>query len=98
MSYLAQEMRGFGKPSHIVEKIINGTNGVVYKKKRNPNPRQCSHCGGTAQAKIIDIDYAENGKGDIIKLIWYKCGCGHLWLTHTTFINQKDEKIVDDNV
>lgn len=98
MSYLAQEMMGFGKPSPLVEKIINGTINIVCAKHETLNPRQCSHCGSSAQAKIIDIDYVENGKGDIIKLIWYKCGCGHLWLTHTTFINQKDEKIVDDNI
>jgi len=89
MSYLAQEM---------INTILNNTDSIVHTKRETPNPRQCSHCGSTAQAKIIDIDYAENGKGDIIKLIWYKCGCGHLWLTHTTFINQKDEKIVDDNI
>lgn len=98
MSYLAQEMMGFGKPSPIVEKILNGTDKIVHIKQELPNPRKCSNCGNTAQPRLIDVDYSEDSQSIIYRLATYKCGCGHMWLTSTTYQSKEDEEIIDDNI
>lgn len=91
MSYLAQEMMGFGKPSPIVEKIINGTNGIVSTK---PNPRKCPNCGSTAQVYVVDTEFEEQGD-HIVKYTTYGCGCKHLWLTSTVYKQEGEERIED---
>lgn len=91
MSYLAQEIMGFGKPSQIVENIINGTNDVVSTK---PNPRQCSNCGSTAQVYVVDTEFEEQGD-HIVKYTTYGCGCKHLWLTSTIYQQKGEERIED---
>ena len=96
MSYLAQEMMGFGKPSPIVEKILNGTDGVVYTKRETPNPRQCPNCGSTAQVYVVDTEFEEQDN-HIVKYTTYGCGCKHLWLTSTTY-QQTGEEIIEDFV
>ena len=93
MSYLAQEIMGFGKPSSIVEKIINGTNDIVCAK---PNPRQCPNCGSTAQVYVVDTEFEEQGD-HIVRYITYGCGCKHLWLTSTTY-QQTGEELIEDFV
>ena len=91
MSYLAQEMMGFGKPSPIVESIINGTADIVYAK---PNPRQCPNCGSTAQVYVVDTEFEEQGDC-IVKYTTYGCGCKHLWLTSTVYEREGQERIED---
>ena len=94
MSYLAQEMMGFGKPSPIVEKILNGTDGVVYTKRETPNPRQCPNCGSTAQHFIVDTEFEEHSD-HIVRYITYHCGCKHSWLTRTVYKQEGEEHIED---
>ena len=99
MSYLAQEMMGFGKPSPIVEKILNGTDSIVHTKREIPNPRQCSHCGSTAQVKELDREYEENTYlKEIVVIRWYQCGCGHKFTTYETYTSDNNEQLDDDNV
>ena len=71
MSLLTQEMMRFGKPSPIVEKIINGTDSVAHTKKENPNLPQCPQCGSTAFMRFIDNERHPNH----IVEIWDCCGC-----------------------
>ena len=91
MSYLAQEIMGFGKPSSIVEKIINGTNDIVCAK---PNPRQCPNCGSTAQVYVVDTEFERQGD-HIVNYTTYGCGCKHLWLTSTIYKQDGEERIED---
>lgn len=58
---------------------------------------KCSKCGSTAQLKIIDTEYENNGNY-IYKLTTYKCGCGHMFLTNTFYIKNSEEFIIDDNI
>ena len=96
MSYLAQEIMGFGKPSPIVEKIINGTNDIVCAKHEPSNPRQCPNCGSTAQVYVVDTEFEAQGD-HIVRYITYGCGCKHLWLTSTIY-QQTGEEIIEDFV
>lgn len=99
MSYLAQEMMGFGNPSPIVEKIINGTINIVCAKHETPNPRQCSHCGSSAQVKEFDREYEENTYlKEIVVIRWHQCGCGHKFTTCETYTSDNNEQLDDDNV
>ena len=99
MSYLAQEMMGFGKPSRLVENILNGTDNIVYTKRETPSPRQCSHCGSTAQVKEFDREYEENTYlKEIVVIRWYQCGCGHKFTTYETYTSDNNEQLDDDNV
>ena len=95
MSYLAQEMMGFGKPSPIVEKILNGTDGVVYTKRETPNPRQCPNCGSTAQHYVVETVFEEQSD-HIIKYATYHCGCKHSWVTSTVYKQEGEERIEED--
>ena len=94
MSYLAQEMMGFGKPSRLVENIINGTDNIVYTKRETPNPRQCPNCGSTAQVKVLNIEFEAQGD-HIVKYTTYGCGCKHLWITSTVY-QQTGEELIED--
>ena len=96
MSYLAQEIMGFGKPSPIVEKIINGTIDIVCAKHEPSNPRQCPNCGSTAQVYVVDTEFEAQGD-HIVRYITYGCGCKHLWLTSTVY-QQTDKEIIEDFV
>ena len=94
MSYLAQEMMGFGKPSPIVESIINGTEQIAFAKRETANPRQCPNCGSTAQVYVVDTEFEEQGDC-IMKYTTYGCGCKHLWLTSTVYEREGEERIED---
>lgn len=54
MSLITQEIMGFGKPSRLVENIINGTDNITPTKKEIPNLPQCPYCGNTAPMRFID--------------------------------------------
>ena len=95
MSYLAQEMMGFGKPSPIVESIINGTDQIVFTKRETPNPRKCPNCGSTAQVYVVDTEFEEQGEEYLVKYTTYGCGCKHLWLTSTVYWQEGEERIED---
>lgn len=94
MSYLAQEMMGFGKPSPIVESIINGTDQIAFAKRETANPRQCPNCGSTAQVYVVDTEFEEQ-KDCVVKYTTYGCGCKHLWLTSTVYAREGEERIED---
>lgn len=96
MNYLAQEMMGFGKPSPIVESIINGTDQIVFTKRETPNPRQCPNCGSTAQVYVVDTEFERQGD-HIVNYTTYGCGCKHLWLTSTIY-KQEGEECIEDFV
>ena len=94
MSYLAQEMMGFGKPSRLVENILNGTDNIVYTKRETPNPRQCPNCGSTAQVKMLNTEFEAQGD-HIVKYTTYGCGCKNLWITSTVY-RQTGEELIED--
>lgn len=85
MSRLAQEM---------INTILNGTNSVAHTKQKTPNPRQCSHCGSTAQVYVVDTEFEEQGD-HIVKYTTYGCGCKHLWLTSTVYKQEGEEHVED---
>jgi hypothetical protein len=58
---------------------------------------KCSKCGSTAQLKIVDEDYYKSGQ-HIERVVTYKCGCGHLFITSQYFIAEDNEEVIDDNV
>lgn len=47
---------------------------------------KCPTCGSSAQPKLVDTDYRENG-WTIEKIRHYKCGCGTDFITVTTYEN-----------
>lgn len=94
MSYLAQEIMGFGKPSCLVENILNGTDNIVYTKRETPNPRQCPNCGSTAQVKVLNTEF-EAQDDHIVKYTTYSCGCKNLWITSTVY-QQTGEELIED--
>ena len=94
MSYLGQEIMGFGKPSRLVENILNGTDNIVYTKRETPNPRQCPNCGSTAQVKVLNTEFEAQGD-HIVKYTTYGCGCKHLWITSTVY-QQTGEELIED--
>ena len=47
---------------------------------------KCPTCGSSAQPKLIDTDYRENGR-TIEKICHYKCGCGTDFMTVTMYEN-----------
>ena len=94
MSYLAQEIMGFGKPSRLVENIINGTDNIPHIKQVTLNPRQCPNCGSIAQVKVLNIEF-EAQDDHIIKYTTYGCGCKNLWNTSTVY-RQTGEELIED--
>lgn len=94
MSYLAQEIMGFGKPSRLVENIINGTDNIVCAKHETFNPRQCPNCGSTAQVKVLNTEF-EAQDDHIVKYTTYGCGCKNLWITSTVY-QQTGEELIED--
>ena len=57
MSYLAQEIMGFGKPSRLVQNILNGTDNIVSAKKETSNLPQCPQCGRPTLMRFIDGEH-----------------------------------------
>ena len=47
---------------------------------------KCPTCGSSAQPKLIDTDYRENGR-TIEKICHYKCGCETNFMTVTVYEN-----------
>lgn len=94
MSYLTQEIMGFGKPSRLVENIINGTDNIVCAKHETSNPRQCPNCGSTAQVKVLNTEFEAQGD-HIVKYTTYGCGCKHLWITSTVY-QQTGEELIEN--
>ena len=47
---------------------------------------KCPTCGSSAQPKLINTDYRENGR-TIEKICHYKCGCGTDFMTVTVYEN-----------
>ena len=58
---------------------------------------KCPHCGSTAQIRVIETEYEEDG--ELIKTYRaYKCGCGHLFLTCAHYEWDGDEFFVDKDI
>lgn len=80
----------------MVDNILRGIDNISTTK---PNPRQCSHCGSTAQVKEFDREYEENTYlKEIVVIRWFQCGCGHKFTTCETYTSDDDEQLDDDNV
>lgn len=58
---------------------------------------KCPNCGSTAQVRIIETEYEEDG--ELIKAFrTYKCGCGRLFLTCAHYKWDGEEFFVDKDI
>ena len=80
----------------MVDNILRGIDNIATAKS---NPRQCSHCGSTAQVKEFDREYEENTYlKEIVVIRWFQCGCGHKFTTYETYTSDNNEQLDDDNI
>lgn len=56
---------------------------------------KCPKCGSSAQPKVIDTQYIEDG-WTIEVVRTYKCGCGHIFTGTSYYHSQECYEIVDD--
>ena len=53
---------------------------------------ECPKCGSTAQPKVIEVTYIEDG-WTIERKLTYKCGCGEEFVGHSYFYSDSTEWI-----
>ena len=55
---------------------------------------KCPNCGSTAQPKLFETEYQENG-WTIKRISYYRCGCGWGFTTAAIFESDGNEVLED---
>lgn len=54
---------------------------------------KCPNCGSTAQPKLIQTQWIENG-WEVERVRTYKCGCNNLIMTSALFVSDGMEMVL----